>query len=440
VVLGSAICLRLIFAAITAGTYDPDEFVILSLSRQVAHGAAAYRDFMFFHPPGVLVILGGFQPVIGAWWPLARAFIVAADVASALLVWRIATIIYDRRGALAAGLIYAASPIALLGSVRVGQDPLITLFGLAGMLALLSRPGRAAAVVAGICVAIAVWIKYPAILFLPVYAAIAPRRLLLVVGAASATLMILFAPFASRLNLLYAQSIVWQVSRGHMDLIHRAAAVVSFLFVLNPLALAGVLWRRAPGWVLLGFVLGGAFGLANEVYYHYFMPIVPFAALLAGPLAARLVDRARIALPAATAGFVTLWAASLTLQPVQDGLGALSLSATSATVQLIDHVTRPGDRVLADQFEYTYLADRTPATDYFWDMRTLTSARTLEYSLPRAAAVVRTAGADPSYPSGFVEGLADAGYVPTRSGTATVWLAGHYRGRLRASDNRPRSS
>jgi hypothetical protein len=413
---------------------------MLALSRQLAHGAVAYRDFTFFHPPGVLVVLGALQPVVGAWWPLARIFVLGVDVVSAMLVWRIACKIYDRRVALAAGLIYAASPIALLGSVRVGQDPLITMLGLAGILALLSRPGMDGGITAGVCVAIAVWIKYPAFLFVPVYAAIAPRRMLQVVGSMAATLVLLFLPYAPHLHLLYAQSVVWQVSRGHMDAVHRVAALLSFLIVLNPLVLPALIRRGCPRWVVLGFALGGAFGLANEVYYHYFMPVVPFAALLAAPLAVRLVERRPLLVPACLAGFVGLWGIALTVPAAQHGLGAGSLAATSATVQMLDRVTAPGQQVLADQFEYTYLANRVPAADYFWNMRNVTSARSLEHALPRAAAVVRTVGADPSYPRGFVDALSDAGYVETRAGEATVWVAGQGRSLIRASGTHPRSS
>jgi hypothetical protein len=422
IVVVAALILRLGFAVITSGTYDPDEFVMLALSRQMLHGAVAYQDFTFFHPPGMLVILGGLQPVINAWWPFARLFIVTVDVTTAFLVWRIATAIYTRREALAAGLIYAASPIALLGSVRVGQDPLVTMLGMAGVLALLYRPTRRGALAAGLCLGVALWVKYPAAMFVPVYAVLAPRRLALVLSMAGVTLLVLFAPYASHLNLLYAQSVTWQLGRGHMDAVHRVLALLSFLFVLNPLTLPALARRGCPSWVSVGFALGAVFGLANEVYYHYFMPVVPFAALLAAPLVARLAGRTLRLVLAGVAVIVALWATSLTLEQVQNGLGALSLSATSATVQMLDRITSPQEPVLADQFEYAYLANRPPATDYFWDMRNVTTARKLARALRRAGAVVRTVDAGPSYPSGFEEELVDRGYSETRVGSATVWL------------------
>jgi 4-amino-4-deoxy-L-arabinose transferase-like glycosyltransferase len=432
-VVASALILRLIFAGVTSSTYDPDEFVMLTLSRQMVHGAVAYRDFSFFHPPGILVILRAAQAIIGMWWPAARVLVLVVDSVSALLVWRIATACFGRREALAAGLLYAASPLALLGGVRVGQDPLVTMLGLAGLLALLQRRDLVGSLIAGICLGLAVWMKYPAILYLPVYALLAPRRIPAVLGAMAVTAGIALAPFLSQLPLLYAQSVQWQMSRGHMDLGHRLVALVGFLFVLNPLALPAAFRFRCPRWVLLGYALGGIFGLANEVYYHYFMPIVPFAALLAAPLLVWLIDRAPRRALVGFLLFVGAWTVSLTLPPVQRGLGALSLSATTATVNVLDRATTPGEKVLADQFEYSYLANRTPSTDYFWDMRNVTSARMLERALVHTAAVVSTIDSSPSYPAGFETDLTHLGYSKSRAGAATVWLTTRGRRRLAAT-------
>src|SRR5947209_6042693 len=237
IVFAAALVLRLLFAAIVADSYDPDEFVVLALSRSLAHGALPYRDFMFFHPPGILVLFRFLQPLTALWWPAARVFLLLVDCASALLVWRIGCRVFDRRVALLAGLIYATSPIPLLSSARIGQDSVITALGLLGLFLLLSQRSARGAVGAGICLAAAFWFKYPAILFLPVYALAAPRRLPIVLGSALLTVLALFAPFAAYLPALVHQSVGWQAfGRGREDLLHRAAAVGAFLLVLNPLA------------------------------------------------------------------------------------------------------------------------------------------------------------------------------------------------------------
>src|SRR5437764_9445782 len=97
IVLGVALGLRLIFAALTADSYDPDEFVVLALSRDFAHGAVPYRDFAFFHPPGILVLFRLLQPIITGWWPAGRLVTLAVDSLTAVIVWRTGLLLFGRR-------------------------------------------------------------------------------------------------------------------------------------------------------------------------------------------------------------------------------------------------------------------------------------------------------------------------------------------------------
>ena len=75
-----------------------------------------------------------------------------------------------------AGVLYAVNPLALVSSSRVGQDPLITLLGVAGLALLLTRSSWGAAALAGACLGLALWIKYPAVYFVPIFVLAAPRR------------------------------------------------------------------------------------------------------------------------------------------------------------------------------------------------------------------------------------------------------------------------
>jgi hypothetical protein len=449
-VLATALLLRLLFALLTADTYDPDEFVVLALSRDFAHGAVPYQDFMFFHPPGALVFFRLVQPLTALWWPFARGVVLLIDCGSAVLVWRIGCLLFDRRTALLAGLIYAASPIPLLAAARVGQDSIITALGLLGLLALLSKRSASGAVVAGVCLGAAFWFKYPAVLFLPVYALAAPRRIPVVLGSALVAVAALFAPFAAHLSALGHESIGWQAfGRGREDLLHRAAAVVAFMLLLNPLTLpALVAWGKsirqrlrpadsrlttdrsapAPLWMVAGFVAGVFFVFSAQVYYHYFVPMVPFAALLSAPLLSRRLGGiqpagryvARVAIAGSTALF-GLWAAAVNLGVTRDGLAELSLGSIRPAVQLVERSTERNQPVLTDQFEYAYLARRPSASDYFWDMQAATSARTLESELRAGDAVVAT-NEGSSYPAGFVPYLERRNYPEVRTKAATVWL------------------
>jgi 4-amino-4-deoxy-L-arabinose transferase-like glycosyltransferase len=445
-VFTAALLLRLVFALLTADTYDPDEFVVLALSRDLAHGAMPYQDFMFFHPPGVLVFFRLLQPLTALWWPFARGAALLIDCGSAVLVWRIGCLLFDRRTALAAGLIYAASPIPLLAAARVGQDSIITAIGLLGLLALLVKRSGWGAVAAGICLGAAFWFKYPALLFLPVYALAAPRRLPLVVGGALLTIVVLFAPFAAHLPALYHESVTWQAfGRGRELIVNRVAADLTFMLLLNPLAAAALaIWMKPgllrllpaaaasmppmPLWVPAGFASGLFFAFSAQVYYHYFVPIIPFAALLSAPLLIRLLTSAKPigarAVRFVIAGATTLlglWTAALNVGITRDGLAELSLASIRPAVQLVERSTGRSQPVLTDQFEYAYLAHRPSASEYFWDMQFSTTAKALERDLRGGDAVVATSEGS-SYPAGFVSYLESRNYPEVRTKAATVWL------------------
>ena len=83
------------------------------------------------------------------------------DSGTAYLVWRVARELRSEKEALVAGLLYSISPIALVSAVRIGPDPVITFLGFAGLFLLLVVRPWYGAVGAGICLAIAIWTKYP---------------------------------------------------------------------------------------------------------------------------------------------------------------------------------------------------------------------------------------------------------------------------------------
>jgi hypothetical protein len=424
IVLGCALGLRLLFAAITAGTFDPDEFVILALSRDLSHGAVAYRDFMFFHPPGSLAVFAALQPLIGWWWPVGRLVTLLVDSTTAVFVWYIGLTMFGRREALAAGLLYAVSPLALVTGVRIGPDPFITALGMLGLAVLLSRDSRRAALLAGACLGLAIWIKYPALLFVPIYAVAAPRRIGPVFLGCVVTAALVFAPFVIQSRAFVDQTIVWQMAhRDPTQPISRVAAVGVYLMLLHPLALWGLLRSRCPRWLLIGFAVGGVFILASQVYYHYLLPMVPFAALLAAPRAAALVRRfpRRIVLLGALLFFG--WAQDIAAGSSFSRLyiSAYSFADVQRTAQLLRTVTAPGARLLTDHFEYGYLAGRVSA-NYFWNMRGVVGTHMLERMVTGASAVVLTRHIAATYPPGFVDFLHDRHYHLVRTRVADIWL------------------
>src|SRR5579875_1286831 len=224
-----ALALRLLVAALTANLYDPDEFVYLTLARAVAHGAVPYRDFAFFHPPGMLVILRLLNPLVSLWWPAARIVGMVVDSLTAVLVWRLGLQVYGRREALAAGILYAANPVALITSVRVLQEPYLTFAGVAALTVLLTRRSVWAAAGAGILIGVAVWIKYPALIFLGVGLLAMPRRFLPLLAAASATGILLFAPEAALYHRFWSDTVLWQLSRSPAAFTDRLRVTIVFL-------------------------------------------------------------------------------------------------------------------------------------------------------------------------------------------------------------------
>ena len=246
-VFGLALAVRLLFSAIMADTFNPDEFVYLALGRDIAHGAAPYRDFWFFHPPGMLVVLGLLNPLIGHWWPLARLLDVLLDSAVAALVWRIGLHFYGRRLALAAGALYAINPTALVSAVRVDQEVAVTALGMLGLVLMLTRRSHTAALMAGICRGMACWSKYPALIFLPVYALAAPRRVpACLLGWLGATVL-LFSPYLGSVHSLYDQSFAWQLfDRRPAAPAVRIKISVIFWLAANPLAVAALARKGEP--------------------------------------------------------------------------------------------------------------------------------------------------------------------------------------------------
>jgi hypothetical protein len=428
-VFGLALGLRLVFSVLLADTFDEDEFVYLALGRDLAHGALPYRDFPFFHPPGILVVLQLLEPLTTVWWPLARLVDVVVDSVTATLVWRLGMHLYGRRPALAAGIVYAANPVALVSAVRVDQEVLMTALGMAGLTLLLTKrstpaSGYTVAGLAGACLGAACWIKYPMLVFLPVYLVAAPRRALACLVGWLAATVLLFAPYVGDVHRLYDDTVAWQlVYRSQTPLNMRVTTTVIFWLLINPFAVAAILRGRQPLWLMLGFGSGCLFLFGSSTYSHYFVPVAPFAALLSAVLAARLVRTSpRVTVLGALAITIGWGMAVLTLVSNRGYVIATRFSDVRPVVQLIDRSTRPGAPILANRFEYAYLGGRTSVAHYFWNDHDVVDARYLERRLKPGNVVVLQPHSDPvSYPKGFTAYL-DAHFVRLQVRRTAIWL------------------
>jgi hypothetical protein len=429
-----ALTVRVVFLLLTHDTYDFDEFVVLLLGRDMAHGAVPYSGFMFFHPPGMLAILAVLNPVVSGWWPLARGLMALTDAGTALLVWRIGCLIWDGRTAAAAFLLYVFNPLSLIAAVRVGPDPVITFLGVAGLYLLLADRGYRGSIIAGVLLGLAVWVKYPALYFLPIYVLAAPRRVLPVLGGMAAALALTFAPYWSQGGALLHQTITFQRNRWLMAPDLRIYTTLVYWLGVNLLAVVSVLCGRPrPPWLAVGFLLGGAFVLTSQVYYHYFVPVVPFAALLAAPLARRRLRNLKV-VGVAAAVVLLGWAALIDLGgPGPAFVTAAHLSDLAPSLQIVETRTAPGTPLLADRYEYAYLSRRPALAHYFWNVGVIVNARYLEDRVPRAGAVVVSVGPSSGYPPGL-RGYLDRHYRRIDTPAASVWLVRRPPGTRRPAD------
>lgn len=403
-VVAAALVVRLLFALATSNTYDFDEFVILLLGRDFAHGSVPYRDFMFFHPPMILLIFHVLNPVIALWWPLARVLMACADAASAGLIWLIGYKMYGRRGAWTSAILYALHPLALVSAVRVGQDPVVTLFVLSAIATLIVGNSSWRGVAAGALFGAAVMTKLPALLFTPVMVLAAPRQLVKTFLGFAGLALLCLASFHAEWHQIYFDTVTFQRTRWTMNVTQRIETALIFWLLVNPLVVAAFIKRPRHWWLVAGWLVGAVFLLGSQVYYHYYAPVVPFACLLSGPVIANWGRKALRGLVAGLCSLALVWAAWLNFggsSPLY--VTSARLSDVSSAVVFIKHHSDQHHAILADRFEYAYLSDRHALAHYFWNVGVLVNASYLKSKLGRTRLVVRSVGASSGYPSGFEE-------------------------------------
>ncbi|HLJ66394.1 MAG TPA: hypothetical protein VKX16_03435, partial [Chloroflexota bacterium] len=239
--------------------------------------------------------------------------------------------------------------------------------------------------------------------------------------AAIAAFTIAMLPFAGHWSSVVEQTITFQRTRWLMDWGQRAGTTLVWWAGENVFAFAGAIKIRAPTWLVAGFGLGIVFILPSQVYYHYFVPVAPFGALLGGPILASLLGaRVRIVLPAA--GLLV----SVTFAEILSNAGPAAFYVTAARFSDVGPVTAlirsraaPGTPVLADRLEYAYLSGRPAAESYFWNIGVLVDAHYLQHHFGRTGVVVLSRGASSGFPTGFIESLRCG--LPRQVALATVW-------------------
>lgn len=423
----AALLLAGVYALVTRATFDYDEFVVLMLGKALANGSTPYRDFTFFHPPGILVVLALLNPLIQHSWLWGRVPSIVLDAGTCSLAYLIANRLYRRETvALAAGLLCASSPIMLITGTRIFQDDYVGFFGLLAVYLLLINPTRRFAVFAGICLGVAFFFKFPAVLIGPACLMLAgKRRAGYLVGAAVVAVLVLIIPLAPEIPKFIADTIGFQTGRSSQPLQIKFLGVVLGLIVLQPLGFFGLFTKPRHPWLVVAYLSAFLYLLTPQVYYHYLEAFVPFASILGAAYLGslpRLNPRALV--PAVAAGALALTAlwTGLVYWGAQDGgqvplhMTVALLSSEKQMISYVEKIVPPGGAVLDDRPEVAYVARRQNLDEYFWNISDIENYTDLIAGTLKIRYIVHSYGSSSGFPAGFLEFLIKKGFCTHQVG------------------------
>jgi Dolichyl-phosphate-mannose-protein mannosyltransferase len=405
------------YAVVTRATFDYDEFVVLMLGKAIAHGGTPYRDFTFFHPPGIIIVLALFDPLIQHSWLWGRVPSLVLDAATCSLVYLIAIHLYRRQSvAIAAGLLCASSPVMLITGTRIFQDDYVGFFGLLAIYLLLISPSKRVAVLAGACLGIAFLFKYPAVLIGPACLVLAGRRRSpYLVGAAVLTVGLLVIPLLPELPKFISDTIGFQTGRASQPLTTKFLGVTLFLILLQPLGFFGLFTKPRHPWLIVAYLSAFLYLLTPQVYYHYMEVFVPFASLLGAAYLGSLPKlNPRALVPAVAAGSVAvtaLWAGMVYWGGTYGGQSPLHMTVAllSSEQQMISYVKTivpPSGSVLDDRPEVVFVAKRNNLDNYFWNVSDIENYTDLLPGTLKIRYIVHSYGSSSGFPNGFLDFLA----------------------------------
>ncbi|MCY7372478.1 MAG: glycosyltransferase 87 family protein [Spirochaetaceae bacterium] len=308
-----------------------DDGVYFGAADSLLSGRLPYRDFLFLHPPGVLLVLAPFTGLARVTsdptgFAVARLAFMAVGALNAVLAYAVARRA-GRVAGIAAGVLYALWGPAVYAERTTLLEPLVNL-GVLGALALLgdgrSLPRRRlvlAGVVLGAAVAVKLWAVMPLVVIVVWVLRRSGRSAGLVLTAAaavtSATVVLPFLAAAPRamvrmvvldqlgrpdngVSTLVRLSGVTGNYHAAGSTLHTATlltvAVVVALVAVSAVA-AAVAAPTARVWVAMLVAQSGLL-LAGPAYYdHYATFIAPALVLVVGTGVELLVTRVRERVP-----------------------------------------------------------------------------------------------------------------------------------------------
>lgn len=358
-----AIAARLALLDGTAGLSAPrsyDDGVYFAAAVQLVHGNLPYYDFLFLHPPGIVLILAPFAAlthVVSDPTALitARLAVISLGAVNTVLVARLAWP-WGRAAGLSAGVLYAVLPLAASPETLTFLEP----FGTTSLLLAVWLLNRTSAhpwlYVAGGILALGplvkLWSALPAVLVLAWYLRVrgwrATRDVLIGASAFALTVIVPFAAAAP--TQMWRYVVLDQLGRtGGYNGTHRLPqlfglstsgpgavrgqyALAGFLITIAALA-AVAAWRAHRGrlWVML-LTVQFATLVATPVFTSHYMAFIAPAYVLVLAAGATTVP-ARIRRPLTAAVAIPLLAATV---PAYTAVGA-SFPAGRITAALPAH-------------------------------------------------------------------------------------------------------
>jgi 4-amino-4-deoxy-L-arabinose transferase-like glycosyltransferase len=360
-----AVALVLRAPLLGGGQVDYDEGVYWQSLRAMAAGSPLFTAVYSSQPPAFLLLLLPAHLALGGGILADRLTVLVVSLAGVAAAGRTAWLLAGPWAGVLAAAVLAADPLFFRQSVTLQADGPAVALALVGVTAAAEarfRESRAAAVLAGAAVAVAMLTKLLAVAALPAAAVLLlagrPPR---VAAAAWAALGGLLAGAAVLLPFAAAWPDLWLQSVG----LHLGARSLPFggldagtLLRGLPVAVLGVAGglvavRRAPllaaaggAWAAAGAILLAA---QHPLWPHHAVVLVPPLALLAGGLAC-LPARRELLAAGAVALLATSAASAAYVRMLQQPPGP-AVAALRAN-------TAPGDLVLTDDQYTAALADR----------------------------------------------------------------------------------